>query len=81
MLLITHLDTLPESPLKTRIQARFNQLSKDTDGPLIRCSKWTRKWTDVLNAWLRLDTGKYTSDLFLGSKVTSCKHLRTDKDW
>lgn len=36
MQLITHqhhLDTLPESSLKAHIQARFNQLSEDTDVP------------------------------------------------
>ena len=36
MLLITHrshLDALPASDLKTHIQARFNQLSEDTDVP------------------------------------------------
>ena len=30
---IPHLDALPESPLKTHITARFNQLSEDTDVP------------------------------------------------
>ena len=29
----SHLDTLPESPLKSHVQARFNQLSEDTDVP------------------------------------------------
>ena len=29
----THLDELPESPLKTHIQTRFDQLSEDTDVP------------------------------------------------
>ncbi len=29
----THIDRLPESPLKTHITARFNQLSEDTDVP------------------------------------------------
>jgi hypothetical protein len=29
----SHLDALPESPLKTHIQKRFDQLSEDTDVP------------------------------------------------
>ena len=29
----SHLDALPESPLKTHIQNRFDQLSEDTDVP------------------------------------------------
>ena len=29
----SHLDALPESPLKTHITARFDQLSEDTDVP------------------------------------------------
>jgi hypothetical protein len=29
----SHLDELPESPLKTHIQKRFDQLSEDTDVP------------------------------------------------
>ena len=36
MLLITHrshLDALPESPLKTHMTTRFDQLSEDTDVP------------------------------------------------
>ena len=83
----SHLDELPESPLKTHIQKRFDQLSEDTDVPpnliLVEtgdditgpryafigpsgsqscfCPKWTKKWTCVLDVWIRLNIDRYTS--------------------
>jgi hypothetical protein len=108
MQLITHhhrIDQFPTSPLKIHIQARFDQLSEDTDVPpnivfvepndnissqeyefievfgSLSCyySKWTRKWTYVLDFRVSLNTSKYTFDFNLRSKTASNNHPRTDR--
>jgi len=92
------------SPLKARIQKRYDQLTFETDVPpniiLVESgdintgsdyafieargllsryySKWTRKWTNVLDLRTLLDTSKYTFNSNQGPKTAPGKRLRTD---
>ena len=43
------------------------------------CSKWTRKWTCIVDVWIQINSDKYTSNRISLPKAASCKHLCTDR--